>query len=109
MYHLGKIANMAGQGFTGELFHKEVLPGRSSLGLLCQVTMVYASSIANYGTMVPFLVDMCIFAFPTTIVTSVFSVSTKKCIFHFLGGRRGQNRCFFVKWPPKAMCKTSPL
>jgi hypothetical protein len=22
-------------GFTGELFHKEVLPGRSSLGLLC--------------------------------------------------------------------------
>jgi hypothetical protein len=32
-------------------------------------------STANYGTMVPFLVDMCIFAFPTTFVTSVFSVS----------------------------------
>jgi hypothetical protein len=109
MYHLGKIPNMACQGFIGELFHKEVLPGRSSLGLLCQVTMVYASSTANYGTIVPFLVDMCIFAFPTTFVTSVFLVSTKKCIFHFFGGRRGQNRCFFVKWPPRAMCKTSPL
>jgi hypothetical protein len=44
--------------------------------------------------MVPFLVDMCIFAFPRTFVTSVFPVSTKKCIFHFLGGRRGQNRFF---------------
>jgi hypothetical protein len=28
MYHLGKIPNMASQGFKGELFHKEVLPGR---------------------------------------------------------------------------------
>jgi hypothetical protein len=26
--------------------------------------------------MVPFLVETCIFAFPTTFVTSVFSVST---------------------------------
>jgi hypothetical protein len=26
--------------------------------------------------MVPFLVEMCIFAFPTTFATSVFSVST---------------------------------
>jgi hypothetical protein len=34
--------------------------------------MVCASSTANYGTMVPFLVEMCIFAFPTTFVTSVF-------------------------------------
>jgi hypothetical protein len=76
MYHLGKIPNMACQGFTGELFHKEVLLGRSSLGLLSQVTMVVASSAANYRTMVPFLVDVCIFAFPTTFVTSVFSVST---------------------------------
>jgi hypothetical protein len=81
-------------GFTGELFHEEVLPGRSSLGLLCQVTMVCASSTAHYGTMVPFLVEMCIFAFPTTFVTSVFQFPHKKCIFHFLGGRRGQNRCF---------------
>jgi hypothetical protein len=71
-----KIPNMASQGFTGGLFHKDVFPGRSSLGLLCQVTMVCASSIANYGTMVPFLVEMCIFAFPTTFVTSVFSIST---------------------------------
>jgi hypothetical protein len=63
---------MACQGFTGELFHKEVLPGRSSLGLLCQVAMVCASSTANYGTMVPFLVEMCIFAIPTNFVTSVF-------------------------------------
>jgi hypothetical protein len=76
MHQLVKIPNMASQGFTGGLFHKEVLPGRSSPGLLCQVTMVYASSIANYGTMVPFLVEMCIFAFPTTFVTSVFLVST---------------------------------
>jgi hypothetical protein len=76
MYHLGKKPNMACQGFVGELFHKEVLPGRSSLGLLSQVTMVYASSIANYGTMVPFLAEMCIFLFPTIFVTSVFSVST---------------------------------
>jgi hypothetical protein len=76
MHHLGKIPNMASQGFTGGLFHKEVLLGRSSLGLPCQVTMVCAISIANYGTMVPFLVEMCIFAFPTTFATSVFSVST---------------------------------
>jgi hypothetical protein len=72
MYHLGKIPNKECQGFTGELFHKEVLPGKSSLGLLCQVAMVCARSAANYGTMVPFLVEMCIFAIPTTFVTSVF-------------------------------------
>jgi hypothetical protein len=48
---------MACQGFTGELFHKEVLPGMSCLGLLCQVTMVCASSTANYGTMVPFFFE----------------------------------------------------
>jgi hypothetical protein len=76
MHHLGKIPNMAFQGFICGLFHKEVLPGKSSLGLLCQVTMVCASSIANYGTMVPFLVEMCTFVFPITFVTSVFSVST---------------------------------
>jgi hypothetical protein len=76
MHHLGKIPNMASQGLTGGLFHKEVLPGRSSLGPLCQVTMVCASSIVNYGTMVPFFMEMCIFAFPTTYVTSVSSVST---------------------------------
>jgi hypothetical protein len=67
MYHLGKIPNMACQGFTGKLFHKVVLPGRSSLSLLCQVSMVCASSTANYGTMVPFSVEMCIFAFPTIL------------------------------------------
>jgi hypothetical protein len=76
MFHLGKIPNMACQEFTGELFQKEVLPGRSSLGLLSQVTMVCASSTTNYGTMVAFLVEMCIFEFPTTFVTSVFLVST---------------------------------
>jgi hypothetical protein len=76
MHHLRKIPNMTSQGFTGGLFHKEVLSGRSSLGLLCQVNMVCASSIENYGTMVPFLVEMCIFAFPTTFVTSIFLVST---------------------------------
>jgi hypothetical protein len=72
MHHLGNIPNMASQGFTGGLFHREVLLGRSSLGLPCQETMVCASSIANSGTMVPFLVEMCIFAFPTTFATSVF-------------------------------------
>jgi hypothetical protein len=71
-----KILNMPSQGFKGGLFQKELLPGRSSLGLPSQVTMVCASSIANYRTMVPFLVEMCIFAFPTTFATSVFSVST---------------------------------
>jgi hypothetical protein len=30
MHHLGKIPNMASQGFTGGLFHKEVLPGRKN-------------------------------------------------------------------------------
>jgi hypothetical protein len=30
MYHLGKIPNIACQGFTGELFHKEVLRGRKN-------------------------------------------------------------------------------
>jgi hypothetical protein len=28
MHHLGKIPNMASHGFTGGLFHKEVLQGR---------------------------------------------------------------------------------
>jgi hypothetical protein len=51
-----KNTKHACQGFTGELFDKEVLPGRGSLGLPSQVTMVCASSTANYGTMVPFLV-----------------------------------------------------
>jgi hypothetical protein len=109
MHHLGKTPNMASQGFIGGLFHKEVLPGRTSLGFPCEVTMVCASSTANYGSMVPFLVEMWIFAFPTTFATSVFFVSTKKCISHFSGSQRGQNRCFFVKWPPRAMGKTSPL
>jgi hypothetical protein len=43
-----------------------------SLGLPCEMTMVCTSSIANCGTMVPFLVEMCIFAFPRTFATSVF-------------------------------------
>ena len=72
----GKIQNMPSQGFTCGLSHREVLPGRSSLGLPWQMTMVCASSTANFGTMVPFLVEMCIFAFPTTFATSVFPVST---------------------------------
>jgi hypothetical protein len=76
MHHLGKIPNIPSQGFTGGVFHREVLLGRSSLGLPCQMTMVCASSTTNYGTMVLFLVEMCIFAFPTTFATSVFSVST---------------------------------
>jgi hypothetical protein len=83
MHHLGKIPNMASQGFTGGLFHREVLPSRSSLGLPCQVTMVCASFTANYGTMVPFLVEMCMFAFPTTFATSVFQFPHKKKHFPF--------------------------
>jgi hypothetical protein len=88
MYHLGIIPNMACQGFTSELYHKEVLPGTSSLGLLCHVTMVCASSTVNYGTMVPFLVEMCIFAFPTTFVSCVFQFPHKNAffIFHLAGG-----------------------
>jgi hypothetical protein len=76
MHHLGKIPNMPSQGFTCGLPHREVLPDKSSLGLPWQMTMVCASSIANFGTMVPFLVEMCIFAFPTTFATSVFPVSS---------------------------------
>jgi hypothetical protein len=72
MHHLGKIPNMPFQGFTCGLPHREVLPHRSSLGLPWHMTMVCASSIANFGTMVPFLVEMFIFAFPTTFATSVF-------------------------------------
>jgi hypothetical protein len=72
MHHLGKIPNMPSQGFTCGLPHREVLPGMSSLGLSWQMAMVCASSTANFGTMVPFLVEMCIFAFPTTFATSFF-------------------------------------
>jgi hypothetical protein len=45
--------------------------------------MVCASSIANYGTMVPFLVEMCIFACPITFVTSVFQFPHKNAFFFF--------------------------
>jgi hypothetical protein len=50
--------------------------------------MVCASSTANYGTMVPFLVEMCIFALPTTFVSSVFQFPHKNAfsIFHVAGG-----------------------
>jgi hypothetical protein len=52
-------------------------------------------------------VEMCIFAFQTTFTTSVFcSFHIKKYIFHFSGARRGQNMCFFVKGPARALCKT---
>jgi hypothetical protein len=40
--------------------------------LFSEVTMVCASSIAKFGIMVPFLVEMSIFTSPTTFVTSVF-------------------------------------
>jgi hypothetical protein len=70
--------------------------------------MVCASSTTNYGTMVPFLVEMCIFAFPTTFVTSVFQFPHKIAfsIFQVAGGVKTG---VFLKWPPRAMCKTSPL
>jgi hypothetical protein len=76
MHNLGKIPNMPSQVFTSGLSHREVLRDRSSLGLPWQMTMVCAISTANFGTMVPFLVEMCIFAFQTTFATSVFPVST---------------------------------
>jgi hypothetical protein len=76
MHNLEKIPNMPSQGFTCGLSHREVLPDRSSLGLPWQMTMVCASSTTNFGTMVPFLVEMCVFAFQTTFATSVFQVST---------------------------------
>jgi hypothetical protein len=31
------------------------------------------------------------------------SFHIKKCISHFWGAQRGQNRCFFVKGPPRAV------
>jgi hypothetical protein len=95
MYHLGKIPNMAFQAFTGELFHKDVLLGRSSLSLLCQVTMVCASSTVNYGTMLPFLAEMCIFAFSTTFVTNVFQFPHKNA-FSIFRWPEGSKQVFFL-------------
>jgi hypothetical protein len=79
---------MASQWFTGGLFHKEMLPGRSCLGLPCEMTMVCASSTANYGTMVPFLVEMCIFAFPTILQLVFYQFPHKNAfsIFQVAGG-----------------------
>jgi hypothetical protein len=49
--------------------------------------MVFASSTANFGTMVLFLVEMCIFAFPTTFATSFFlSFHIKNAFPIFQGG-----------------------
>jgi hypothetical protein len=56
------------------------------------------------------LVEMCIFACPTTFVTSVFfsfHIKNVFSIFHVVGGVK--TGVFCVKWPPRAMCKTSPL
>jgi hypothetical protein len=59
--------------------------------------------------MVPFLVEMCIFAFPTTFATSVFQFPHKNAfpIFQVAGGVK--TGAFFVKGPPRAVCKTSPI
>jgi hypothetical protein len=46
---------------------------------------------------------MCIFAFPTTFVTSVFSVSTSKMLFPFFRWPEGSKQVFFVKGPPRAV------
>jgi hypothetical protein len=49
------------------------------------------------------LVDVCIFAFPTTFITSVFKFPHKNTfsIFQVAGGVK--TGVFFVKWPPRAM------
>jgi hypothetical protein len=45
--------------------------------------------------MVPFLVEMCIFAFPTTFATSVLSVSTLKMHFPFFRCPEGSKQVLF--------------
>jgi hypothetical protein len=52
------------------------------------MTMVCGSSTANCGTMVPFLVEMCIFAFPITFATRFFQFPHKNAfpIFQVAGG-----------------------
>jgi hypothetical protein len=59
--------------------------------------MVCASSIANFGIMVQFLVEMCIITRPTTFVTSVFLISTQKMHFPFSEWPKGAEQLFFVK------------
>jgi hypothetical protein len=56
-----KIPNMVCQGFI-ENSSQKVANKQELSRLSSHVTMVCASSVANYGTMVPFLVEMCIFA-----------------------------------------------
>jgi hypothetical protein len=97
MHHLGKIPNMASQGFTCGLFHKKVLPGRSSLGLPCKVTMVCASSTANVEPWSHFLWKYASLHSQQLLQLVFFQFPHKKCISHFSGARRGRNRCFFVK------------
>jgi hypothetical protein len=65
MWHLGKIPNRHAKD-SQENFSQRVTVGQQFSWTSSQVTMVCASSIANYGTMVPFLVEMCIFARPIT-------------------------------------------
>jgi hypothetical protein len=69
------------------------------------MTMVCASSTANFGTMVPFLVEMCIFAFPTTFATSVFPVSTKKMHFPFFRCPEGSKQVLFCEGATKDCAK----
>jgi hypothetical protein len=70
MYHLGKYQTWHSKG-SQENSSQRVASGQEFSWTSSQVTMVCASSISNNGNMVPFLVEMCIFARPTTFVASV--------------------------------------
>jgi hypothetical protein len=98
---------MAYQGLREKLFTKNGTK-QELTWLFIQVTMVCASSIENFQILIPFLVDMCIFPWPTTFVTRFFLLSIEKMDFYFISAQKGKNRWFFVKWLPREVCRTPP-
>jgi hypothetical protein len=73
---------MAYQGLREKFFTKNGTK-QELTWLSIQVTMVCASSIENFRILILFLVDMCIFPWPTTFVTRVFLLSIEKMDFLF--------------------------
>jgi hypothetical protein len=69
--HIYSVDNCHANTYIQNVVKDETLPKYNMSN-----PMSTASSTANCGTMVPFLVEMCIFAFLTTFATSVFPVST---------------------------------
>jgi hypothetical protein len=71
MYYLGKIPNMAYQHLREKFFTK-VGTKQDFTWLSSQLSLVCASSIANFQILAQFLAEMCIFPMPKTFVTRVF-------------------------------------